>query len=117
MIFNWILKNKLAIGTACRNDDDYFLLKRGGIKSILDLRNDYDFLKFNNNFDFRFIDDFKYVNFQLPDHNSKRLATSLEINQGINSLSELILNGPVFMHCHAGVERSPLISRLCARTK
>ena len=108
MIFNWILNNKLAIGTPCRNDEDYFLLKTKGINTIFDLRNDHDLLKDNN--DFKFANKLKYFNFQLPDHNSKRVATSFEINQAINSLSELMLNGPVFMHCHAGIERSPLIS-------
>ena len=114
MIFNWILVNKLAIGTPCMNDEDYLLLKKKNIKAILDLRNNYDFLKLNNTFDYRlenqFKNQFKYFNYQLPDHNSKRLATSLEINKGINLLHKLILNGPVFMHCKAAVERSPLLS-------
>ena len=110
MIFNWILKNKLAIGTPCLIDKDYLLLKRKGINSIFDLRNDYDFSKLNNHLDYTFGNKFEYLNFQLPDHNSKRVANSFEINQAINSLKELMLNGPVFMHCHAGIERSPLIS-------
>ena len=28
----------------------------------------------------------------------------------VNNLERLLLNGPVFMHCHAAAERSPLIS-------
>ena len=46
----------------------------------------------------------------MPDHNSKRLATKLEINNAVNTLEKLLLDGPVFMHCHAAAERSPLIS-------
>ena len=33
-----------------------------------------------------------------------------EIENAVNILKKLLCNGPVFMHCHAAVERSPLIS-------
>ena len=46
----------------------------------------------------------------MPDHHSRRLATTSEIQNAVNILDKLLRDGPVFMHCHASVERSPLIS-------
>ena len=51
-----------------------------------------------------------FKNIQLPDHNSKRIAKAEEIVQSVQVLSKLLINGSVFMHCHAAVERCPLIS-------
>ena len=110
MLFNWILINKLAIGTPFISEEHKFFLKGKGIISILDLRNKNDFLlidqeKYVNN-----TQGFKYKNFQLPDHKSKRFAQKEEIINAVETLDYLITKGPVFMHCHAAVERSPLIS-------
>ena len=41
---------------------------------------------------------------------SKRLASKYEIENAVNNLEKLLDICPVFMHCHAAVERSPLIS-------
>ena len=110
MLFNWILINKLAIGTPFISEEQKFFLKGKGIISILDLRNKNDFLlidqeKYVNN-----TQGFKYKNFQLPDHKSKRFAQKEEIINAVEILDYLITKGPVFMHCHAAAERSPLIS-------
>ena len=109
MIFNWILINKLAIGTPLNFEKDLFVLEENRIHSILDLRNSFDFpmaSKQNLLLEKKFV----YQNIQLPDHNSERLANAEEIDQSIKVLNRLIINGPVFMHCHAAVERCPLIS-------
>ncbi len=109
MIFNWVLINKLAIGTPPTFDEDRLLLKEKKIKSILDLRNEFDFrqIDFKKNLDL--YKEFNLINISLPDHNSKRLATKYEIENAVNNLEKLLDNGPVFMHCHAAIERSPLI--------
>ena len=42
MVFNWILVNKLAIGTPLISKKDQLFLKEKKIISILDLRNEFD---------------------------------------------------------------------------
>ena len=110
MLFNWILVNKLAIGTPLNNQKDKSLLKEKKIISILDLRNEFDLCKIESDIKLDLYKEFHTVNFGLPDHNSKRLATTSEIQNAVNILDKLTKEGPVFMHCHAAVERSPLIS-------
>jgi len=110
MLFNWILVNKLAIGTPLINQKDQLLLKEKKIISILDLRNEYDLSIIDYEKQLSLYKEFNLVNVGLPDHNSKRFATKFEIENALNHLEKLLLNGPVFMHCHAAVERSPLIS-------
>ena len=108
MIFNWILINKFAIGTPLNCEEDLLILKENRISSVLDLRNAFDFhLSSKQSFlEKKMI----YQNVQLPDHNSKRVANIEEINRSLKVLNKLMINGPVFMHCHAAVERCPLIS-------
>ena len=110
MIFNWILVNKLAIGTPLTNQKDQLFLKEKKIISILDLRNEFDLSKVDYVKQIALYKEFNLVNISLPDHNSKRLATTSEIENAVNMLDKLSRDGPVFMHCHASVERSPLIS-------
>ena len=110
MIFNWILINKFAIGTPLISEEDKLYLKKNNIISILDLRNEFDLGKKDFDKQITLYKEFNLVNIGLPDHNSKRLATKLEISNAVNNLEKLILDGPVFMHCKAAAERSPLIS-------
>ena len=109
MIFNWILINKFAIGTPVNCKADLLILEKNRISSILDLRNNYDFNKSSKQ-SLLLEKKFDYHNIQLPDHNTKRVANAEEIDKSLKVLSKLLINGPVFMHCHAGVERCPLIS-------
>ena len=110
MIFNWILVNYLAIGTPLINQEDQLFLKEKKIISILDLRNEFDLLEIDYNKQLALYEEFNLVNLSLPDHNSRRFAMKSEIENALNILEKLLLDGPVFMHCHAAVERSPLIS-------
>ena len=109
MIFNWILLNKFAIGTPVNCEEDLLILKKNRITSVLDLRNTFDFNKYSKQ-SFLVEKKFDYHNIHLPDHNSKRIANAKEIGQSVKVLSKLLINGPVFMHCYAAVERCPLIS-------
>ena len=74
------------------------------------MRNEFDLSNIDYKKQLAFYKDFNLVNVNLPDHNSKRFATKYEIENAVNTLEELLEKGPVFMHCHAAVERSPLIS-------
>ena len=110
MIYNWILVGKLAIGTPLICENDKKLLKKNKIISILDLRNEFDLKNIDYEKQLALCKEFNLVNVSLPDHNSKRFSTKSEITNAVNTLEKLLEMGPVFMHCHAAVERSPLIS-------
>lgn len=102
--FNWVLKNEIAIGTGPETNLDITKLKKEGIKSILSLCDKKEScppdLIYKN---------FKYERIILPDHTYDRNITLEEINLSIVKLAELKSLGPVFVHCKAAVERSPLI--------
>ena len=110
MKFNWILINQFAIGTPINTKKDKELLKERGIISVLDLRNSDDLNAINQREYIEKLSGFEYQNVQLPDHRSGRLSEPYEIRQAVDMLDSFLLKGPVFMHCHAAVERCPLIS-------
>ena len=110
MSFNWILINKFAVGTPIITKNEKVLLKEKGIKTVLDLRNNKDFNKINHQEYIKSLSSFVYANFPLPDHKSGRLLETFEIRKAVDLLDSSLLKGPVFMHCHASIERSPLIS-------
>ena len=110
MIFSWILKNKLAIGTPISSNKNILLVKKKGIRSVLDLRNKDDFKNSSQTDYIKLVLSFNYENIQLPDHKTGRLIENKEIHRTLNMLERLLLKGSVYMHCHASVERSPMIS-------
>tara|TARA_B100000212_G_C27227390_1_gene469986 strand:- start:219 stop:653 length:435 start_codon:yes stop_codon:yes gene_type:complete len=104
MIFNWVLIKKLAVGTAPRNKEDMIKLSQNNIISILSLCSEEEVkppedieLKFNCK---RII---------LPDHSYGRNPTVEELEKTLFLLKELLENPPVFVHCVASIERSPLV--------
>ena len=110
MIFNWILINKFAVGTPIISKKEKLLLNEKGIKTVLDLRNSFDISEINHQKYIENLSSFEYKKFPLPDHKSGRLAETFEIRQAVDLLELSLTKGPVFMHCHAAIERSPLIS-------
>ena len=53
--------------------------------------------------------EFKCERVILPDHKSGRIPTLNEINNALSVAKELINNGPLYVHCFASMERSPLL--------
>ena len=104
---DWILKNELAIGRAPRSNEEIELIKAIGIKSILSLCSD-DEASFSG-LDIKF---FNHERFVLPDHKDGRSPNNFEIQKAYYLLEKLMQKGSVYIHCLAGVERSPLISLL-----
>ena len=102
LIFDWVLINKLAIGSKPIDYSDILFLEKKGIKSILNLCEEKEA---------PFIDSkrLKFLRYPLPDHKNNEMITTKQINDAINYLDKLLGNGPVFVHCYASVERSPLI--------
>ena len=101
---DWILVNELAIGPAPKNKKDISKLKAEGIVSILSLCRE-DEAEFSSQLN----DFFHCKRFILPDHRSGRIPTIEELNQALNLIVELKNNGPIFVHCVAAMERSPLV--------
>lgn len=110
MKFNWILINQFALGTPIILENQKLFLKKNGIKTVIDLRNSIDLNEINHQKYIENLSDFGYENVQLPDHRSGRLLETCEIRQAVDLLELSLSKGPVFMHCHAAIERSPLIS-------
>ena len=105
--FNWILINKLALGSLPRELNDFEKLHEKGIKSIMSLCS-----KEETNISKEIIQEikkFEIIQYPLPDHRYNKLPSTNEVNEAIEILNNLIKKGPVFIHCYAGLERSPLI--------
>ena len=102
ILFDWVLINKLAIGSKPNEYSDILFLEDKGIRSILNLCEEEEapFIKSAK---------LKFLRYPLPDHKHKEVVTTSQINDVINSLEKLLSYGPVFVHCYASVERSPLI--------
>ena len=104
-IFNWVIKNQLAIGSCPKNEFDILTLKEKNIKSVLCLSDEFETPNLNygkHNIVFK-------RNF-LPDH---KYNLKLEINDvflAYESLTTLIsTKAPLLVHCFASIERSPLL--------
>ena len=52
---------------------------------------------------------FNFIRIVLPDHKHDRSITFKEIEDSISTLVNLLEGGKVYVHCYAGLERSPLI--------
>lgn len=104
VVFNWVLKNQIAIGTSPKTKSDINKLKDEGIKCILSLCSEEESKSSK--------DIYKYFNCErivLPDHTYNIKITLEEIYLTLDILRKLLLTGPVFVHCKAAIERSPLI--------
>ena len=103
-IFNWVLRNKLAIGTSPMNNNDLILLKNNNVKNILCLCNEEE-SKWHSDLEISF----SCNRVILPDSNQKKLPTIIEIDNAYKILNDLVKNNVTFVHCFASMERSPLL--------
>ena len=102
--FNWVLIDELAVGPAPRKREHIELLLSAGFKGMLSLCSEDEVaqpeIPVNKLVHRRVI---------LPDHSYNREPTSNEIISTLSELKYLRSIGPVYVHCKAGVERSPLV--------
>jgi len=103
-IFNWILLNELSIGTIPTRKEDYQLLKQKNIKSIISLTSEEEGILYK--YIEKEFDCYRYV---LPDHKIEDNTKIEQIKEIINLMFTIKAKGPIFVHCFAAVERSPLI--------
>ena len=102
--FNWILINKLAIGTCPTKEADIDLLKAKKVKNILGLCSEEE-VKWNEKININF-SCFRVI---LPDSNQNILPNQEQLSRALNLLKDLVSKDITFIHCVAAMERSPLI--------
>lgn len=101
---NWVLVNELAIGSAPRAERHLERLEAEGVRAILSLCAEEDAPPPAEQ-DKRFA----CARLVLPDHRSGRLPELAELREALAQLEALRRHGPVFVHCMAAMERSPLV--------
>ena len=101
---DWVLNNELAVGPAPLKESHFEYLANKNIKSILNLCNEKE-APFDENFKLLF----NFKRFTLPDHKVNKEIEIDEIKKIIKIIESLKSSGAIYIHCFAGVERSPLI--------
>lgn len=101
---HWVLVNDLAIGPAPLASRHLDRLGQEGIKAILSLCAEHEVPPVAG-VKQRFV----CRRCVLPDHTSDRLPSLEELEIALQLLAGLRDQGPVFVHCLAAMERSPLL--------
>ena len=101
---DWVLIDQLAIGPAPRSLSHLDRLRDLGIRCVLSLCSLDEATPppgMGN--------EFRTSRYVLPDHRAGRLVNLDELETALGHLCELQQHGPVFVHCVAAMERSPLV--------
>ena len=101
---DWVLQNELALGPAPKDENDLNYLLNKGIISVLCLCSEKESNSPNN-----IKRHFNFVRYVLPDHKYKEPPKLDQLEKCLEIIKELKEKGPVFVHCVASVERSPLV--------
>jgi protein-tyrosine phosphatase len=99
-----VLRNQLAVGRAPRRPIHLDRLEQEGVRGVLSLCA-VDEAPPPEDLDRRF----HCRRVVLPDHRTGRAPEPAELELALQHLAALLASGPVYVHCVAGVERSPLI--------
>lgn len=99
-----MLINALAVGPAPMAERHLDRLESEGVKAVLTLASAEE-APLPAGIEERFA----WRRLVLPDHRSKRLVQPDELAQALIQLAGLRQYGPVFVHCVAAMERSPLV--------
>lgn len=103
-IIDWVLNDALAVGPAPRADRHISRLQEAGICAVLSLCSEAEAPPPDG-----FASSFITRRLVLPDHRVAEPMQPAQLEQALGLLAELTPNGPVYVHCVAGVERSPLV--------
>ena len=101
---NWVLNDELAIGVAPLNESHFRKLIENNIKSILSLCSEEE-APINSNLK----NNFTHIRYTLPDHKVNKNIAITDIEKIILIIEKLKEKGPLFIHCQAARERSPII--------
>jgi hypothetical protein len=101
---DWVLVQELAIGPAPRAERHLERLAAEGVCGVLSLSREEEAPPpggLEQRFACRRV--------VLPDHRAGRMPGAEELGQALAALAQLRQEGPVFVHCVAAMERSPLV--------
>lgn len=101
---DWVLVNSLAVGPAPRTERHLQRLLEAGIRAVLSLCAETEAPAPAG-----LEDQFCCKRLVLPDHLIGRVPDIAELQHALFHLRELRKEGPVFVHCVAAMERSPLV--------
>lgn len=101
---SWVLVEALAVGPAPRAERHLDTLAHEGIQAILSLCSEAEAPRPTGT-----EQRFPCSRFVLPDHRAGRLPTLPELAAALDQLADLRRHGPVYVHCVAAMERSPLV--------
>ena len=101
---DWVLVQELAVGPAPRAERHLERLVAEGVRAVLSLCSEAEAPpppSLESRFECRRL--------VLPDHRVERLPELAELEQALELLASLRVHGPVYVHCVAAMERSPLV--------
>ena len=101
---DWVLVQELALGPAPRAERHLDHLANEGVAAVLSLCSVQE-APSPAGLQSRF----KCRRLVLPDHRVERLPELAELEQALGAVAELRASGPVYVHCVAAMERSPLV--------
>jgi len=101
---SWVLRGQLALGPAPLYVHHLQSLEADGFASVLSLCSEEEAAP-----PFGLVQRFHFSRCVLPDHKAHRAPLSSEIQLAFETLIQLVDYGSVYVHCQAGVERSPLL--------
>jgi predicted protein tyrosine phosphatase len=105
MRYSLLLVDELLVGSAPQTTLHLDILEQEGVKAVLSLCEQQEAPPPSG-----LAERFAHCRTPLPDYAAERAPTTEELDQVIASLSRLTSLGPVYVHCVAGVERSPLVA-------
>jgi len=101
---DWVLVQELAVGPAPRAERHLDRLADAGVMAVLSLCSELEAPPPPGQ-----EGRFACCRLVLPDHRAGRALTLGELEQALTTLAELRQQGPVYVHCVAAMERSPLV--------
>ena len=103
-LLDWVLVDELAIGPPPRASRHLDRLQEAGIKGVLSLCGPGEAALAEG-----LAERFAHQRLLLPDHRTGRMPELAELQGALVALAQLRQQGPVFVHCVAAMERSPLV--------
>lgn len=101
---SWVLRHQLALGPAPSRLEHLELLRDQGCKAVLSLCPASEQIQLEG-----LQQQFAWSRIALPDHRCSEPLTQELLESALQTLEQLQRAGPVFVHCLAGRERSPLV--------
>lgn len=102
---SWVLTTELAVGSAPQHNEDLQELSREKVRSVLTLCSPHEVVLPQS-----LLQEFHWERAAMPDHRAYHPPAPHHLEQAIDALARLRQHGPVYVHCLAGVERSPLVA-------